>query len=92
MTGPTQTSSVLSVRVTPDERALLEAAAEESRTSLSDFIRRKAVEAAETEVLARSVITIAAKDWEAFEAWVNRPAETNPALAELARRRPSWES
>ncbi len=85
-------SSVLSVRVTPDERALLEAAAEQSRTTLSDFMRRKAVEAAETEILARSIVTIPAKDWEAFEAWVNRPAEANPALAELARRRPSWES
>ena len=84
-------SSVLSVRVTPDERALLEAAAEQSRTTLSDFMRRKAVEAAETEILGRSVVTIPAQDWEAFEAWVNRPAEAIPALAELARRRPSWE-
>jgi len=84
-------SSILSVRVTPDERALLEAAAEQSRTTLSDFMRRRAVEAAETEVLGRSVVTIPAKDWEAFEAWVHRPAEAIPALAELARRRPSWE-
>jgi uncharacterized protein (DUF1778 family) len=87
-----QASSVLSVRVTPDERALLEAAAEQSRTTLSDFMRRKAVEAAETEILGRSIVAIPAKDWEAFEAWVNRPAEPIPALAELARRRPSWES
>jgi hypothetical protein len=35
----------------PDERAILEAAAEQARTSLSDFMRRKALEAAEVEVL-----------------------------------------
>ena len=29
--------------------------------------------------------------WEAFEAWIARPAETIPALADLARRTPSWE-
>ena len=36
--------AVLSVRVSPAERALLEAAAEQARTNLSDFIRRKALE------------------------------------------------
>jgi len=54
-------------------------------------MRRKAVDAAETEMFHRGIVTIPAKDWEAFEAWINRPAETVPALAELARRTPSWE-
>jgi uncharacterized protein (DUF1778 family) len=54
--------------------------------SLSEFVRRKAVEAAETEILNRTSVTIPAKDWETFEAWLHRPAETIPALAELARR------
>jgi uncharacterized protein (DUF1778 family) len=90
MTNPSNTTSVLSVRVSPDERAILEAAAEQSHTSLSDFMRRKALEAAEIEVLNRTIITIPAKDWGAFEAWINRPAEAIPALAELARRTPSW--
>jgi uncharacterized protein (DUF1778 family) len=85
------TSTVLSVRVNHDERALLEAAAEQSHTNLSDFVRRKALEAAETDVLSRSVVTIPVKDWAAFEAWVNRPAEIIPALEELAHRPPTWE-
>lgn len=91
MTRQTQTGSVLSVRVTPEERALLEAAAADQRTTLSDFVRRKAVEAAEAEVLARSVVTIPAEDWEAFEAWVRRPAAPSPALTRLMRRKPAWE-
>lgn len=86
MTKPPNTTSILSVRVSPDERAILETAAEQAHTSLSDFMRRKALEAAEIEVLTRSIITIPAKDWEAFEAWVNQPAEVIPALTELARR------
>ena len=40
-------TSVLSVRVSDEERALLEAASEQARTSLSDFIRRKALDASE---------------------------------------------
>jgi len=84
-------TTVLSVRVNPEERAILEAAAEQAQTSLSDFMRRKALEAAEMEVLNRSIVTIPAKDWEAFEAWLHGPAEAIPALAELSRRRPTWE-
>jgi uncharacterized protein (DUF1778 family) len=90
MTSAT-TTSVLSVRVNPDERAILEAAAEQAHTNLSDFVRRKALEAAEADVLNRTIVTISAKDWEAFEAWINRPAEVIPALKELAGMTPSWE-
>ncbi len=63
------TTSVLSVRVNPDERAVLEAAAEQAHTNLSDFIRRKALAAAEADVVNRTVVTIPARDWEAFESW-----------------------
>jgi len=83
-------SSVLSVRVSADERALLEEAAAQVHMTLSEFLRRRWVEAAEAEVLNHSNIIIPAKDWEAFEAWIGRPAEAVPALAELARRTPSW--
>jgi uncharacterized protein (DUF1778 family) len=84
-------SSVLSVRVSSEERALLEAAADRLHTSLSEFVRRKALEAAENEVLDRSIVTIPAKDWEAFEAWAKTPARANPQLQTLARLKPDWE-
>jgi uncharacterized protein (DUF1778 family) len=91
MTDASSATSILSVRVNQDERAILEAAAEQARTTLSDFVRRKAVEAAEADVLNRTVVTIPAKDWEAFESWINRPAEVIPALKRLARVTPPWE-
>ncbi len=75
------TKSVLSVRVSSDERGLLEAAAEQANTSLSDFVRRKSLEAAEIEVLNRSVVTIQAQDWDAFEAWAKRPRPSTLASA-----------
>jgi uncharacterized protein (DUF1778 family) len=91
MTTSSNPTTILSVRVSPGERALLEAAAEQSRTSLSDFMRRKSVEAAELEILNRSVVTIPAEHWEAFEAWINRPAEVIPALRVLAHRKQTRE-
>ena len=91
MDTPSQPTSVLSVRVNADERAILEAAAEQARTSLSDFIRRKALESAELEVMNRTVVTIPAKDWEAFESWLKRPAKANAEVRKLARMKPTWE-
>lgn len=92
MKSPTETAtSVLSVRVSPDERAILEAASEQAHTSLSDFVRRKALEAAEIDVLERRIITIPARDWDVFEAWVNQPAKPIPALKKLAKKPPTWQ-
>jgi uncharacterized protein (DUF1778 family) len=83
------TTLVLSVRVNEEELALLEAASALARTSLSDFIRRKAIDAAEADVLDRRIVSIPAKDWEAFEAWANRAPEEIANLRELARRIPA---
>ena len=80
------TTSVLSVRVSANERALLEEASANAHTNLSDFMRRKALEAAEADVLERSTVTIPAAHWEAFEAWVESPAETIPGLEKLTRK------
>ena len=83
-------TTVLSVRVSQQERAILEAASEQANTSLSDFVRRKAVDAAKSDMLERRIDTIAAKDWEAFESWASRPAQEIPAIRELATKPPTW--
>ena len=81
-------TSVLSVRLSDYERALLEAASVEARTNISNFVRRKALEGAEI-VLERRVV-IPAKDWERFESWAAKPARELPGIKELARRPPTW--
>ena len=81
----------VSVRVSRKERDLLEAAADQSRTNLSDFIRRKAVEAAEIELLQQNRVIIPAAKWKKFEAWVNGPPKEVPALKKLANSRPVWQ-
>lgn len=80
----------VSVRVTPAERDLLEAAAAQARTNLSDFVRRKAIEAAEMELLDHRIVTIPAAEWERFEAWAHAPAKPVPALHNLSATRPAW--
>jgi uncharacterized protein (DUF1778 family) len=83
-------SSVLSVRLSGQERRLLEAASTKARSNLSDFVRRKALEAAEIDFLERRIVEIPAKDWERFEAWAAGPAREFKGLKELAKRPPSW--
>lgn len=85
------TTLVLSVRVSEEERALLKAASELARTSLSDFIRRKALEAAEADILERRIVTIPAKNSEAFEAWADRPPQEIAGLEDLGRKAPTWQ-
>ena len=46
----------------------MEAASALACTSLRDFIRRKALDAPEADILERRIVTIPAKDWGAFEA------------------------
>ena len=53
-------------------------------------MRRKALEAAEMDVLDHRVVTIPAEDWDRFEAWASAPARDVPALKELAATRPAW--
>jgi uncharacterized protein (DUF1778 family) len=79
------------VRVTPQERDLLEAAALQSRTTLSDFVRRKALEAAELDLLERRIVTIPTAAWEKVEAWVSAPSQPNPALRDFAAAKPAWQ-
>ena len=50
---------VVSVCVSEEEHTLLAAAAELTGASVSEFIRRKALDAAETAILERRIITIA---------------------------------
>lgn len=84
-------SAILSVRVSPEEKNMLQAAAENTRSTVSDFMRRKALEGAEEELMSRRIVTIAADQWESFEARLNEPAKVIPALQELFERKPAWE-
>ncbi len=88
---PKSNPAVLSVRLNASERAILGAAAEQARTTLSDYVRRKALVEAEMDMMDRRIITIPAEDWEKFEAWVHSPPRELPGLRKLLASRPVWE-
>jgi hypothetical protein len=43
-------------------------------------------------MLERSIVTIPATDWQAFETWTTKPAKAIPALRRLARKTPTWQA
>jgi len=85
-----RSTSVLSVRVSSDEKAVLQRAADESRASISEFIRRSALDAAEDALMARTRIVIPPEGWAEIEALMEAPSEAVPELWELAGRTPPW--
>ncbi|WP_022951492.1 DUF1778 domain-containing protein [Leucothrix mucor] len=85
-------TSILSVRVTDDERGLIEAAAANARVKLSDFVRRKTLEAAEETLMNRRVIEIPANKWSQIETLLTAPAKAIPAVQELSQFKPTWEN
>ena len=86
----TQSSAILGVRVSPVERSMLESAAQNARTSLSDFVRRTAINAAEASLAERTAVTIPAAAWARFEEWVAAPPTEVPALRNLAASKAAW--
>lgn len=83
-------TSVVSVRVSETERTLLESAADTAKTNLSDFIRRRAIEAAEEDLMERRVITLSPEAWEMFEAKMSEPPRRIETVAKLMERTRAW--
>ena len=82
---------IVSVRVNPEGRATLEAAAAQARTTISDCARRKALEAAEIDMPDRRQVRIPAKDWDRFETWVRAPGKDISALRRLSATPLAWQ-
>lgn len=83
--------SILSVRVNEKERHILETAAKYIHTNLSDFVRRKALESAEIELMNHTIVEIPAEKWTEFESWLHAPAQEIPVLQKLSQSTPTWE-
>jgi len=85
------TSKVLSVRVSPQERDLLQIAANHEHSSVSDFVRHNALEAATQVLMERRIIQIPAEAWDEIDAYLAAPAKLKPELQSLAQQKTAWQ-
>lgn len=81
---PTATAH-LHLRIAPRKKRLLQQAANVAHaTTLTEYVVSSALRQAEQDLLERRTFTMKGKDWDAFNALLDRPARVLPALKRLA--------
>jgi uncharacterized protein (DUF1778 family) len=91
MSSRTARTEKLDLRLTPEAKRRLFAAAEASHRSVSDFVLQSALERAEETLSDRRVFYLIAKQWAAFRAALDAPPKIIPELKRLLERKAPWE-
>jgi uncharacterized protein (DUF1778 family) len=90
----TQKDKRLSVRLTDEQKALLEQAARAQNMSVTQFVLEASLDAAHS-VLANPLdqthFYLPPDKWRAFCQCLDQPPQTNPALQKLFREQAPWE-
>ena len=73
----------LDIRITPEARRLLQEAARERHTTISQFVLESALNSANTVLAERSRIALNAEQWAAFMTAIDAPPRRHPRLERL---------
>lgn len=73
----------LNLRLTPAQDEVLRRAAEAKGESMSDYVLRHAVEAAETDLADRRLFMVDDTAWDELQQVLNRPPQLAPKLDKL---------
>ena len=76
-------SEKLDIRLTPEAKQILQQAAKERHTSISQFVLESALRSASTVLAERSRLGLNAEQWEAFMAALAAPPRRHPRLERL---------
>ena len=76
-------SERLNMRLTAAQDEVLRRAAEANGESMSEYVLRHAIEAAETDLADRRVFVLDAAAWQKLQAALDRPAARKPQVAKL---------
>ena len=83
MPTPSNRSEKLDIRLTPQAKQILQQAARERHTSISQFVLQSALSTASEVLAERSRIGLNAEQWEAFMAALDAPPRRHPRLERL---------
>lgn len=86
--NPAADSARISLRTSPEAKALIERAAALMGTTVSSFVLQNAYEAASRLVANHDNLTLSARDFEAFIHACEHPAEPSAALIKLMSLQP----
>ena len=82
----------LNIRIKPEERDLIDRAAQARGKNRTDFILDTVRQAAEDAMLDQRLFVLDADSWDAFAKLLDAPPEPNPRLQALLARKPAWEA
>ena len=84
-------SSNINIRVAPDQRALIDRAAQSVGKSRTEFILDVATREAENTLLDQRLFVLGDENWSRFLARLDAPPDPNPALRTLLTTPAPWE-
>ncbi|MFH1135618.1 MAG: DUF1778 domain-containing protein [Pseudomonadota bacterium] len=73
----------LDLRITPEARRLLQQAAREKHTTISQFVLESALRSANSVLAERARIALDAEQWEAFHKALDAPPRRHPRMERL---------
>jgi uncharacterized protein (DUF1778 family) len=91
MASRTVRTEKLDLRLTPEAKQRLFAAAEVSQRSVSEFVLQSALERADETLADRRVFLLDAEQWSAFQAALDAPPKVIPELKRLLEQKAPWE-
>ena len=73
-------------------KALLQRAAASSHKNVTEFLLEAGLNAAEDALVDRRIFRLDDRQWQAFQAILDRPVADKPRLLDCLRRRACWRS
>lgn len=86
MTSPARRTEKLDLRLTPQAKRTLQAAAAAANRTVSEFVLESALQSAAERLPDRRLFGLEEPQWRAFQAALDRPHTAAPALEDLLRR------
>lgn len=90
-THPNKKRETLNLRIKPDDRGLIDRAAELTGKTRTDFVLEAARKAAEEAVMDRTLFLVDEERFAAFKAALDAPAQPNERLIKTIQTKPRWE-
>jgi len=80
---PSPRSEKIDIRITPEAKQILQEAARQRHTTLSQFVLDSALDSASTVLAERARLNLNAEQWEAFLAVLDAPPRRHPRMERL---------
>ena len=85
MTAPSQRSDKIDIRISPAAKRILQEAARERHTTISQFVIDSALSSAQDVLAERTRIGLDAEQWATFSAALDAPATRHPRMERLLK-------